>query len=371
MADAVIVAARRSAVAPRNGAFGRLQIHDLAAPVIRDLLASAGLGPDRVGEVILGNALGGGGNPARLAALAAGLPDRVGGLSIDRQCCGGMDAVMLADALIRAGLHEVVVAGGAESYSRRPLRLRTDPDGGPAIAYDQPPFTPWPDRDPDMAVAAQAIAEELGIGRQAQDDWTCASHARALAAQGRMRRQEITVIGAVADDAFTRRLSARTCSRAPVLAGSVTAANTAIAADGAAFCLLVSDRIARRLAAPRWRIIAGVSLGADPLLPGLAPVPAIRETLAAASLRPADLAAVELMEAFAVQAIGCARLADLPPDRINPGGGALARGHPIGASGAINLVRLVHELGRAGERGLAAIAAAGGLGTAMVLERLA
>ena len=271
MADVVIVAARRSAVVPRNGAFGRLQIRDLAAPVIRDLLATAGMRPDQVGEVILGNALGGGGNPARLAALAAGLPERVGGLSIDRQCCSGMDAVMLAEALIRTGMHEVVVAGGAESYSRRPLRLRTDPEGGPATPYDQPPFTPWPERDPDMADAAQAIADELGIGREEQDGWTCASHARALAARERMRRPEITMIDAIAEDAFTRRLSPRTCARAAVLTGSITAANTAIAADGAGFCLLVSDRVASQLATARWRILAGASIGGRPAAAGACP----------------------------------------------------------------------------------------------------
>ncbi|WP_346429626.1 hypothetical protein [Paracoccus sp. DMF-8] len=136
----VIAAARRSAVMPRGGAFARLEVHDLAAPVIRALLRDADLAPDRVDELILSNALGGGGNPARVAALAAGLPLRVAGLSIDRQCCGGLDAIVQGDALIRAGLADIVIAGGAESYSRRPLRLRTDPDGGEARAYDRPPL---------------------------------------------------------------------------------------------------------------------------------------------------------------------------------------------------------------------------------------
>jgi len=369
MSEAFIVAARRSPVVPRGGAFRALEVHQLAAPVIRDLLRDAGLAPGDVDELVLGNALGAGGNPARVAALAAGLPERVAGLSIDRQCCGGMDAVLLAEALIRAGRHQVVLAGGAESYSRRPLRLRSDPAGGAPVAYDQPPFTPWPDRDPDMAEAAEAIALRLGIGRAEQDAWTVASHARALAAQDRMRA-EITSLAGVGADPFTRRMTLRTCARAPVLAGSVTAANTAAAADGAGFCLLVSGAVARRLAAPRLRILAGATLGADPELPGLAPVPAIRAALDAAGLKPEALSAVELMEAFAVQAIACARLAGLPEAAINRGGGALARGHPIGASGAINLVRLVHELDRPGQRGLAAIAAAGGLGSAAVLERM-
>lgn len=370
MTAAVMVAARRLAVTPRGGGFRRLEIHELAAPVITALLGDSGLPPESVDEVILANALGGGGNPARLATLAAGLPERVAGLSIDRQCCGGMDAVLLADALIRAGGPEVVVAGGAESYSRRPLRLRTDPDGRAPAPYDQPPFTPWPDRDPDMAEAAGALAARLGVTRAEQDAWAIESHARARAALPRLAREIVPLAGVEADP-FARVLTARTCARAQTLAGSVTAATTAVAADGASFCLLVSERIARRLATPRLRVLAGLTLGADPELPGLAPVPALRAVLGAVSLRPEAFAAIEIMEAFAVQAIACARLTGLSPERVNRGGGALARGHPIGASGAINLTRLFHELGAPGQMGLAAIAAAGGLGTAVAIERLA
>lgn len=369
MTDPVLAAARRLAAVPRGGGFRRLALHELAAPVITALLADAGLAPEAVDEVILANALGGGGNPARLAALASGLSERVAGLSIDRQCCGGMDAVLLGDALIRAGGPEVIVAGGAESYSRRPLRFRTDPDGAAPAPYEQPPFTPWPDRDPDMVEAAATLATRLGITRVEQEAWAIESHARARAARSRMTR-EIVPLAGIDSDPFTRPLSARTCARAQTLAGGVSAATAAVAADGASFCLLVSDRIARRLATPRLRILAGVTLGDDPEMPGLAPVPAVRTVLGRLSLRPDAFAAIELMEAFAVQAIACARLTGLPPARINRSGGALARGHPIGASGAINLTRLFHELDAPGQLGLAAIAAAGGLGTAVALERL-
>lgn len=365
-----IIAARRSPVAPRGGALAGLAIHQLAAPVIAAILADAGLGPDQVGELILSNALGAGGNPARLAALAAGLPERVAGLTIDRQCCGGLDAVLLAQAMVSAGLHEVVIAGGAESYSRRPLRLAPDPHGGPPVPYDQAPFTPWPDRDPDMATAAEAVAALLGISRAEQEAWAIASHARALAAAPALTA-EIVPLAGLATDSFARPLSLRLCARAPVLAGSVTAATTAVAADGAAFCLVVSDRIARRLSRPALRILAGATVGADPVLPGLGPVAAIRQVLAQAGLAPGALDVVEMMEAFAVQAIACLRQTDLPPQIVNPGGGALARGHPVGASGAINMVRLFHALHRPGHHGLAAIAAAGGLGTAVVVQRVA
>lgn len=360
----VIVAARRSPVAPRGGALARHQVHDLAAPVVAALLADAGLEAGAVDEMILANALGAGGNPARLAALAAGLPQRVAGLSIDRQCCGGLDAILLADALIRAGRHEVVVAGGTESYSRRPLRSRTDPEGGPPQPYDAPAFSPWPDRDPDMAEAADALAVRLGVSRAEQDLWAVESHARALS---QASWPEIVPMAGLSRDAFARRLTPALAARAKAVAGGVTAANMAVAADGAALCLVVSDRVARGLAGRRWRILAGATLGDDPECPGLAPVPAIRAALALAGLRPADLAVAEIMEAFAVQAMGCVRLAGLEGVRVNPGGGALARGHPIGASGAIEAVRLCHELAP-GQAGLAAIAAAGGLGTALVLR---
>lgn len=360
-----IIAARRTAVVPRGGAFAALDIHDLAAPVIRELLEQTGVAPDEVGELILANALGAGGNPARVAALDAGLPETVGGWTIDRQCCGGLDAVMLAQAMILSGQHDVVIAGGAESYSRRPLRSRTFADGRDPEPYDQARFTPWADRDPDMAEAAEVLARKLGITRQAQDAWAVASHQVAL--DGAQGNQIVPLAGQDAD-AFTRQLTPRLCARAPVIAGSVTAANMAVSADGAAFVLVVSDRVARRLSAARIRIEAGSSLGGTPDLPGIAPVAAINAALERAGRGPDSLTAAEIMEAFAVQAIACQEGAGLPRDIVNPNGGALARGHPIGASGAILAVGLYHELLRKGGVGVAAIAAAGGLGSALVLS---
>ncbi|SEN39259.1 acetyl-CoA C-acetyltransferase [Loktanella fryxellensis] len=363
----VIVAARRTAVVPAGGAFASFDFHTLAAPVIRGCLADAGLSGDAVDEVIVGNALGAGGNPARLCALAAGLPERVAGLSIDRQCVSGLDAILLADALIRSGMAKVVIAGGAESASRRPLRLRTFADGRPAERYDQAAFTPWPDRDPDMAQAADRLAQDHGIDRAAQDAWAVRSHALALSARDRLTR-EIVPLAGVVQDAFTRPLTLRTCARAPIVAGSMTAANAAVAADGAAFVVVVSDALAATLPCNAVRIVGGRTLGASPDLPGLAPVAAIAATLRAAGLRPQDLTAIEIMEAYAVQALACIAGADLDPARVNRHGGALARGHPIGASGAINAVRLVQDLWQTGGTGLAAIAAAGGIGTALLLQ---
>jgi len=358
---AVILAARRTAVVPRGGAFARLRIEDLAAPVLRAVLADAGLDPGAVDEVILSNALGAGGNPARRAALLAGLPQRVAGLTTDRQCAGGLDAILLAAALVDSGAARVVIAGGAESYSRRPLRLATDPAGGDPQPYDAPPFTPWPDRDPDMTDAAAALAGRLGISRQAQEDWAVESHRKTLAVGD---PPEIVALNGVTRDAFARALTPAIARRAKVLAGSITTATAAVAADAAAFVVVARDDMAGPGA---LRIGPGVTLGALPEEPGLAPVPAIAEALRRAGLAPAALAQVELMEAYAVQAIACAQGAGLDPACINPAGGALARGHPIGASGAILAVSLFHGL--RGGHGLAAIAAAGGLGTAVLFSR--
>ncbi|MEQ9259439.1 MAG: thiolase family protein, partial [Roseovarius sp.] len=292
----------------------------------------------------------------------------VGGLTIDRQCAGGLDAVLLAVALVEAGRHEMILAGGAESYSRRPLRARIPPGGGAAEPYDQAPFTPWPERDPGMAEAADALARELGIAQAEQDAWAVESHRKAQALPEARRAAEIVPLAGLEADAFTRALTPRLCARAPRVTGSITAANMAVAADGAGLVLVVSERAARRLNTPGLALLGRASLGGDPERPGLAPVAAIGAALTEASLAPSDMSAAEIMEAFAVQAIACQRGAGLPEEIVNLAGGALARGHPIGASGAVLAVSLFHQLRHDGGPGLAAIAAAGGLGTALVAE---
>jgi acetyl-CoA C-acetyltransferase len=361
--SAFVIAAKRSAVVPRGGAFARLGLVELAAPVVAACLAGAGIDAQEVEEVIVSNALGAGGNIARSVALAAGLPERVAGLTVDRQCAGGLDAILLARAMVMAGVADVVVAGGVESYSRRPLRLRTDPMGGPAVAYDRPPFSPWPERDPEMNEAAQSLARRLGIGREAQDLWAVQSHAKAVARGGFPK--EIVGVCGVERDMFTRTLTLEIARRAGVLCGSVTAANAAVAADAAAFVVVVSERRARQMGRA-LRIVGGATLGGRPEEPGLAPVAAIADVLGRAGLRPDAVQVVEIMEAYAVQAMACVVEAGVDPARVNLGGGALARGHPIGASGAILAVRLFHDL--LSGQGVAAIAAAGGIGTALLMD---
>jgi acetyl-CoA C-acetyltransferase len=353
-------------------------VHDLAAPIIDAVRRDARLGLGDIEEVILGNALYGGGNPARLAALAAVLPETVPAMTLDTQCCAGLDAIGLAAARIMTGERRIVAAGGVESFSRAPIRMhRPLAPEHPPQAYDRPPFTPFPGRDPDMLEAAAALASLLGMARADQEAFAVESHRKARA---HAATDEIVAIEDVTRDAFTRELNPRLCARLPVLAGEgaygVTAATTAVEADAAAIVLVAAEDIARRVARahPRitpLRILGSTRVGGDPTLPGLAPIVAGHTLMRQIGLRAEDFSVVEIMEAFAAQAMACRDGFAFDPARVNRGGGALARGHPIGASGAVLAVRLWHELQHenAGAKGLALIAAAGGLGSALAVLR--
>ncbi len=366
------VAARRTAVAPRNGAFKAVEVDELGEAPIRAVLSDAGIAGDAIDDVIFGNALYAGGNPARLAALQAGLPDRVPALTIDSQCCGGLDAIMMAADRIASGA-DAVIAGGVESFSRAPLRARRPRDAGELPQpYDRPPFAPWPERDPDMIDAAGVLAEAFDISRDRQDAFAIASHRKAIA--NPPGDGEIAPLAGLTRDAFPRALTESLCSRLPPIAGGasfgVTRATVAVEADAAAAVLVVSETMLRRLDVARpLRVVAASRCGSDPAMPGIAPIAAARKLLSAGSIAPEAIAVAEIMEAFAAQAIACAEGIGVAETALNRSGGGLARGHPIGASGAILAVRLWHEMQReaAGALGLAAIAAAGGLGSALLV----
>lgn len=363
----VIIAALRTAVVPRGGAFNQLLPHQLAEPVIRALLMQTGIARGEVSQLVMANSLAAGGNPARLAALSAGL-DQVSGLSIDTQCAGGLDAIAIAAALVDAGAADIVIAGGAESYSRRPLRAKTFADQRPAEFYTRPPFSPHPEQDPDMTIAAGELAERYHLTRPEQDQYAVESHRKALASAASLTK-EIVPLAGVSGDIYPRALSLRLAQRTPTLAGTVSLASTAVEADGAAFCVVVSDSTAARLRCQYRLSVAGYqTLGADTRLPGYAPVEAIRRLFERYPRYQPQHCVTEMMEAYAAQAIVCIEQSGLSMDKVNLGGGALARGHPIGASGAILVCRMYHELRhRDGQSGLCAIAAAGGLGSAMLL----
>lgn len=381
-APALIAAWARSAVAPHGGAFRTLPPHGIAAPVLQALLQRAALRAQDVDAVVLGNALGAGGNPARMVALAAGLPERCAAFSIDTQCCAGLDAIAMAVGLLASGQAEVVVAGGVEAWSRAPIRQHRplNADELP-LAYERPAFSPDPARDPDLLQAAADYAATHGTSRCEQDRYALDSHARALGQRAALAAEIVPVAG-LDHDAYPRAMPAATAARLPVQAHGTPSSATDCAvstlaisprADGAALVLLLSGKAAKRLGIPapaQWRTSA--SVGLDPTMPLLAAEAATRVVLQRAGLDHAQaLDVVELHDAFAVQGLAFCQALGLPPDSINRLGGGIARGHPIGASGAIALVRVLADLqrrGHSGSLGLAAVAGAGGIGAAALVQ---
>ncbi len=381
---ALIAAWARSAVVPHGGAFNALLPHQIAAPVITALLQRAGLDAQAVDAIVVGNALGAGGNPARMLALAAALPERCAAFSVDTQCCAGLDALALAVGLLASNQAKVVIAGGVEAWSRAPIRQhRPLYAGEPAVAYERPAFAPDPARDPDLLQQAADYAARCGITRTEQDAYAVQSHQRALQHAPEVA-QEIVAVNGVCADSYPRALTAARAARMPVVATgsqpqaeSCSLSSLAIStrADGAAFVLLATPQACRAMglkARFTWR--ASASAGGDPALPLLAAETAARAVLERAGIASVHaLQTVELHDAFAVQGLGFCRALGLEPASINRRGGGLARGHPIGASGAIALVRLLSNLqrdGLPGDCGLAAIAGAGGIGAATIVQRL-
>lgn len=385
---ALIVAWARSAVAPHGGAFRHLHAHEIGAPVLQALLQRAGIPTSAVDAVVMGNALGAGGNPARMVALAAGLPDRCAAFSVDTQCCAGLDAVAVATGLLASGQAEVVVAGGVEAWSRAPIRQhRPLMAGEPATPYERPAFAPDPARDPDLLQAAADFAATHHISRAQQDAYALHSHERALANRAQIAA-EIVPVAELQWDAYPRAMRPAAAARLSVQAvGAQKDAGTApmdcavstlaisTRADGAAMVLLMTEAAARKHGVrPAAQLRASASVGQDPAMPLLAAEAATRAVLLRANVRDAsDCEVIELHDAFAVQGISYCAALGLSPDSINRLGGGIARGHPIGASGAIALVRVLADLqrlGRSGALGLAAVAGAGGIGAATLVEWL-
>lgn len=381
---ALIAAWARTAVVARGGAFQALQPHQLAAPVVHALLQRTRLAPAAVDAVVLGNALGAGGNPARMLALHAGLPQRCAALTVDTQCCAGLDAVAVGAALIASGQAQVVIAGGAEAWSRAPLRMHRPMHAGEVpVPYERPAFAPTPEQDPDLLIAAAQYAAKQGHTRAAQEAYALHSHACAMRHAADMAAEIVPVAG-VSHDTYPRLLTPARAARMPVVAcapGSdprtfgLSALTISAQADGAALVLLVGAQACTQwqLAAPmRWQAHAAV--GDAPETPLMAAQSAAHAVLQrAGGLSPQALACVALHDAFAVQGLSFANGLGLSPTHINPRGGGLARGHPIGASGAVALVRVLSDLADSPQpmaQGLVAVAGAGGLGSAAVVQRV-
>lgn len=366
----VIVAAARSPIGTSGRSLSALTADRLAGPVLAATLERAGLRAHDVADVVMGNCMGPGGNVARSAALAAGLPVTVPALTIDRQCASGLAAVDVAAQLVRGG-SRAVLAGGVESASTAPWRSWPPVDGSEPVRYERAPFAPDDMDDPDMGLANDLLAQEAGITRERQDEYAARSHARAVAARdaGDFAEEIVPIDGVARDDRPRSTLTVETLARLrPAFRdnGSVTAGTSCGISDGAAALAVVDGSTG----AVGLRILATATAGVEPSRPGRGLVPATRTALQRAGIGLDDLDAIELNEAFAGQVLACCDELDLDPLRVCRDGGALALGHPWGASGAVLLVRLFHQLvtRRRGRLGLAAIAAGGGQGVAMVVE---
>ncbi|WP_077488508.1 thiolase family protein [Sinomonas mesophila] len=396
----LVVAGRRTPLARAGTHFAGVPVQDLLAPVLRALADAPGLGEGQIADVVVGNAAGGGGNLARLAALEAGLPERIPGITVDRQCGSGLDAVVLACRLAQAGAGAAFLAGGAESVSTAPERGRRTDDGGIEFysRAQHAPTRPGEDEpgDPDMGVAAETVAREAGVGRERQDAFALRSHRLALAAAeaGAFDGELVPVRAGGgwvrADNGPRPRLDAALLARFPaafVPGGTVTAGNSCGDADGAAAVIVAAPGAlgslppdGGRSPGGRRRALAFVgasSVGVDPRRLGLGAAAAAEELLGAHGLAVADLAAVEFNEAFAGQVLACTDRLGFGDGQLeavlNTDGGALALGHAYGASGAVSVVRL---LARAqslpeGSLCLAMISSAGGIGTAALFEATA
>lgn len=380
--SAIIIAARRTPIGKVSGMLRRLRVEELAAPVFQALLADAKLKPEQIDDVILGNAAGPGGNLARLSALQAGFPVSVPGVTVDRQCGSGLEAINIAARLIEAGAGEIYIAGGVESTSTAPLRYETSEGGESPKPFTRARFSPEFVGDPDMGAAAENVARAFKISRARQDSFALRSHQKAIAAiNAGYFNAEIVLMQGV-DAAMSRDECPRAdttleklASLAPVFAtdGTVTAGNACPINDGAAAVLLMSAAKAKQLGFDDGLTVTDSAVaGVDPNMLGIAPVPAVQKLLKRTGFTLADIDVVEFNEAFAAQVLACCDGLGILEEQLNIGGGAIALGHPYGASGAILVVRLFTELVRrdGGTRGLATLGIGGGMGLATVFERV-
>ena len=393
MTEIVILSACRTPIGTFGGVFKEIPAVDLGAQVVREALARAGIAPDQVDETILGCILqaGVGMNPARQASIRAGIPESVPAHTVNKVCGSGLKAVILAAQAIKAGDAEVVVAGGLESMSRAPFLLpgaRWGERLGHGKVIDHMIHEGLTDafHDIHMGITAENVAERYGITREDQDAFAAESQARAAAAirEGRFKAEIVPVPLAqkkgdpklVEQDEHPRpdttRESLARLKPAFKKEGTVTAGNASGLNDGAAALVVASaDKAAALGAKPRARIVSYASAGVDPKVMGIGPVPAVRKALDKAGLSKGAIDLFELNEAFAAQSLAVLRELKLDPARVNVNGGAIALGHPIGASGARILVTLLHALQARGlRRGLACLCIGGGQGVAMVVELL-
>jgi acetyl-CoA C-acetyltransferase len=392
MEDIVIVAAARTAVGKFGGSLAKIPAPELGAAVIKELLARGKLTTEQIDEVILGQVLtaGSGQNPARQSVIKSGLAQATPGLTINAVCGSGLKAVMLAAQSIAYGDSEIVIAGGQENMSAAPHVLLGSRDGqrmgdwkmtdsmitdGLWDVYNQY----------HMGITAENVAKKYSISREAQDAFALASQQKASAAQeaGRFKDEIVPFtipqkkgdpVVFAADEFINKKTNAEALAGLrPAFdkAGGVTAGNASGINDGAAGVVVMSAKKANALGlTPLGRIASFATVGLDPAIMGMGPVPAAQKALKRAGWKPADLDLLEINEAFAAQACAVNNEMGWDTSKVNVNGGAIAIGHPIGASGCRILVTLLHEMGRRNaKKGIASLCIGGGMGVALTIER--
>ena len=386
--EAVIVSAVRTPIGRAGGSLASVPAWDLAKVAVTEAVARAGIDANEYDDVILGETIGGGGNVARYVGLDAGLPRDVPGYTVIRACATGLEAVTQAAQAIWAGVGDAYVTGGCESMSQQPFLQRRAQQ-----AYGRKPpeyFIPLthPLEMGPFAVGlntGENVAEKYGVTREDQDRWAYRSHMRAVAAidAGHFSREIVPVAiktrtgeNLVDTDEHPRRDTTleKLATLPPVYKkdGTVTAGNASGINDAAAAVVVTGARKAAALGlTPRARIVAWCSVGVDPNYTGSAPIEAVPKVLKRAGLTLDDIDLIELNEAFAAMTVACVRELGLDEDKTNVNGGAIALGHPVGATGARLVTSIVHELERRQKRyGLVTMCAGGGLGSAAILERI-
>jgi acetyl-CoA C-acetyltransferase len=392
MTDIVIAAALRTGIGKFGGTLAKTPAPELGATVIRALLARTNLKPEQISEVIMGQVLtaGSGQNPARQALIKSGLPVSVPAMTINKVCGSGLKAVMLAAQAVRCGDADIIIAGGQENMSAAPHVLPGSRDGfrmGDAKLIDSMIVDGLWDvyNQYHMGTTAENVAKQYGIARSQQDEFAVASQNKAEAAQkaGKFKDEIVPVmipqrkgdpVAFTADEFIKAGTTLESVSGLkPAFAkdGSVTAANASGLNDGGAAVLVMSAERAGQLGLkPLAKIKAYASSGVDPAIMGMGPVPASRRCLEKAGWKPAELDLMEINEAFAAQACAVNKEMGWDTSKINVNGGAIALGHPIGASGCRVLVTLLHEMVRRdAKKGLASLCIGGGMGVALAVER--
>jgi acetyl-CoA C-acetyltransferase len=385
--DAVIVSAVRTAIGRQGGVLASVPAHVLGAEVIKEAVKRANIQPEMIDDVIFGNVLSGGGNIARLTALQTGLSLEIPGLTVDRQCGSGINAINLAAQAIKAGDGDVYVAGGTESMSRAPYLMQRPekPYSSAPPSFKKSQLSSKEIGDPPMGITAENLAEKYEITREEQDEFALESQQRMAAAmeEGRFDEQIVPINIPVKKGepiVFNKDEHPRPQTTLDALSklqpaflkgGTVTAGSSSGLNDAASAVVIMSREKAEELEITPLAVIRAYAVaGVDPNIMGIGPVPAVRKVLEKSGLSLDEIDLIEINEAFAAQVLACNRELEMNLEKVNVNGGAIAHGHPLGATGAILMTKAVYELKRTGGRyALITACIGGGQGIATIIER--